>query len=187
MEIRAWLAEMRTAKSTPPAVGSIPPPGLFVGRDEVIGDLRQRLLPMFNPSADRVQLLTAVRGWPGVGKTTVAAALAHDQAITSAFPDGLLWASLGQKPNIIGQLDSSVRELGSALLEKDDPVVASHQLAAILREKRMLLFVDDVWAIDAASTVSCRRHSLLHRRHDTAHKYRRSSRPHSPPSLCFLS
>ena len=50
-------------------------------------------------------MVTAVRGWPGVGKTTVAAALAHDQVLASAFPDGLLWASIGQNPDLIGQLD----------------------------------------------------------------------------------
>lgn len=151
VEIRAWLAETRAAKMTPPAMGSVPPPpGLFIGREEVVADLRRRLLPAVNNSAGRVQLLTAVRGWPGVGKTTVAAALAHDQALTAAFPDGLLWASLGQNPNLIGQLDIWVRELGSALLEREDAVLASRQLASILREKCMLLIVDDVWTIDAA-------------------------------------
>jgi hypothetical protein len=134
-----------------PARGSAPPPpGLFIGRDEVLADLRQRLIP----SADRngkIQLLTAMRGWPGVGKTTVAAALAHDPLLAHAFPDGLLWASLGQEPKVITQLDLWARELGSALLDQTDTEHAKKQLSALLRDKRMLLIIDDVWKTEHAA------------------------------------
>src|SRR5262249_27237613 len=37
-----------------------------------------------------VQVLTAVHGWPGVGKTTMAAILAQDAEVASAFPHGVL-------------------------------------------------------------------------------------------------
>src|SRR5690242_588131 len=104
----------------------------FIGRDEVVAELRQRLLPSMNKG--NVQMVTAVRGWPGVGKTTVAAALAHDQVLASAFPDGLLWASIGQKPDLIGQLDIWARELGGTLLERQRLSVASSEVALMLRE-----------------------------------------------------
>jgi hypothetical protein len=148
-EIHAWLSEMRAARAASRPTGSAPPPpGLFIGRDEVVAELRQRLLPSMNKG--NVQLVTAVRGWPGVGKTTVAAAMAHDQVLADAFPDGLLWASIGQKPDLIGQLDIWARELGGTLLERQKLSIASNEVASMLREKRMLLIIDDVWTDEAA-------------------------------------
>lgn len=148
-EIHAWLSEIRAARAASRPTGSAPPPpGLFIGRDEVVAELRQRLLPSLNKG--NVQMVTAVRGWPGVGKTTVAAALAHDQVLAGAFPDGLLWASIGQKPDLMGQLDIWARELGGTLLERQKLIVASSEVALMLREKRMLLIIDDVWTDHAA-------------------------------------
>jgi hypothetical protein len=93
-----------------------------------------------------VQILTAVRGWPGVGKTTIASAIAHDAEIVATFPDGVLWTSLGQKPDLFSELAAWGRALGTDDLLKAKTVEeASTQLGAWLRDKRMLLIVDDVW------------------------------------------
>jgi hypothetical protein len=93
-----------------------------------------------------VQVLTAVRGWPGVGKTTLAAALAHDPEIANAFPDGVLWVSLGQTPDLLSELATWGRALGTDdLLRARTLEEATARLTALLRNKRMLLIVDDVW------------------------------------------
>ena len=94
-----------------------------------------------------MQVLTAVHGWPGVGKTTVAAALAHDKDVRQAFPDGVLWASLGTSPNVITELAKWARALGVGNLEQvaRDSEDASAIVAGLLEDKRMLLLVDDAW------------------------------------------
>ncbi|NJO06919.1 MAG: hypothetical protein HC876_16150, partial [Chloroflexaceae bacterium] len=62
----------------PPASGSAPrPPKLIIGRDGDMQAMKQRL----GIGTGGVQVLTAMRGWPGVGKTTLASALAHDAEI----------------------------------------------------------------------------------------------------------
>jgi hypothetical protein len=81
-----------------------------------------------------------------VGKTTIAAAIAHDPEITVVFPDGILWASLGQTPNILSELMAWGRALGTEdILHARTVEEASAQLAALLRNQRRLLIVDDVW------------------------------------------
>jgi len=130
----------------PPAPGSAPPlPALFIGREADVLQLKQRLgiIPGAEPAS--LQVLTTMRGWPGVGKTTLAALLAHDPEIRVQFPDGVLWASLGQNPSLFGELAAWGRALGVPQLDARTIEEASAQLTALLRTKRMLLILDDVW------------------------------------------
>src|SRR3990172_9681719 len=77
-------ASVHTHEASPaPKPGSAPPvPSLVVGREDDVRNLKARLGLTGEAS---LQVLTAIRGWPGIGKTTIAAVLAHDPDIASAF------------------------------------------------------------------------------------------------------
>jgi hypothetical protein len=130
-----------------PKPGSAPPlPTLVVGREDDLRHLKARLGIVGEGQASVLQVLTAIRGWPGIGKTTVAAVLAHDSEVIDAFSDGILWTSLGPNPNLFSELATWGRALGTDdLLHAKTLEEASAQLTALLRNRRMLLIVDDVW------------------------------------------
>jgi hypothetical protein len=131
-----------------PAPGSAPhKPSLLIGRDADLEQLKQRVgIPPAGAAAAPLKVLTAMRGWPGVGKTTLAAALAHDPDISARFPDGVLWASLGQQPSLFSELSAWGRALGVPDLNQARTVdEASNLLRGLLRNKRYLLIVDDAW------------------------------------------
>lgn len=139
-------AEARTF--TPSMLGMLPTlPEAFVGREDDLAELKVNLRAgVQDETLAPGQVLTAVHGWPGVGKTTVAAALAHDREIEEMFPDGVLFASLGQEPDILSTLVTWARALGAVDLSDAESVPeASARLAAAMRGKRALLIVDDVW------------------------------------------
>jgi hypothetical protein len=133
----------------PPKPGSAPPlPSLVIGREDDLRNLKARLGLTGEAS---LQVLTAIRGWPGIGKTTIAAVLAHDPDIANAFPDGVLWTSLGPKPNLFSELATWGRALGTDdLLRAKTLEEATAQLTAMLRNKRTLLIIDDVWESEHA-------------------------------------
>lgn len=143
--LRSDSKSIRAMASTQ-ATGSanvLPPlPALIIGREQALGDLKQRLgLPNNLPAP-----VIIVQGWPGVGKSTTVAALAHDSAISEFFPDGILWTSLGETPNMLGELSIWAEALGLKLPAQDQSIEQlSIQLTAALRERRMLLIVDDIW------------------------------------------
>ena len=127
-----------------------PPPSLIVGRNKDLDNLKERL-ENTRKDASRFQVLTAIKGWPGVGKTTIASALAYDQEIIDKFPDGILWTSLGQTPKVLSELANWGRFIGIYEIQKSKTIEeAQNQLAAALRHKRMLLIIDDVWAAEHA-------------------------------------
>lgn len=122
-------------------------PSLVVGRDEALGELKSRLGIGSDPRA-----VTVIQGWPGVGKSTIVAALAHDAEITRAFPDGVLWASLGENPSLLSELVVWAEALGLSDPSHERKIdVITAQIAALLRERRMLLIVDDVWQVEHAT------------------------------------
>ncbi len=87
----------------------------------------------------------ALQGFGGYGKTTTACAICHDEKIVSAFDDGILWVSLGETPNIQGELTklyAAVTGERPPFIDVDD---ASLQLAERLDQKNCLLVIDDVW------------------------------------------
>jgi hypothetical protein len=132
----------------PPQPGSAPPvPLMLFGRDHALQDLKACLgVGASGHNQSSTQILTAVRGWPGVGKTTIAAALAHDSEVKHTFSDGVLWISLGPEPDLLSGLVMWGRALGTdKLLQVKTIKEATAILTGILRNKRMLLIVDDVW------------------------------------------
>lgn len=137
----------------PARSGRLPPrPQLmFLGRGSAIDEVR-RLLADGTVSGSRP---LAVRGWPGVGKTTFVSALAYDVGVAELLPDGVLWTSLNQKPSIQNELASWGRAVGlEGLLRTPTVGEAVAELSARLRDARMLLVVDDVWdASDALAFV----------------------------------
>lgn len=132
-----------------PASLAPPTPPLFIGRENDLASLKARL--GIGLGAAR-RPLTVIRGWPGVGKTTLVNALAHDPEVAAAFPDGVLWAAIGQTPNPIGELLAWARALGAGDVggqrSLDDVM---NQVRALLRERRALLIVDDVWDVGAGA------------------------------------
>ena len=47
----------------------------------------------------------------GIGKTVLAAALAHDSELRQAFPDGIYWLTVGQKPNLLDLQNKLLRQM----------------------------------------------------------------------------
>jgi nucleoside phosphorylase len=133
----------------PRAIANLAPsaPPLVIGREDAMRQLKSQLGVGTRQEERRVQVLTAVRGWPGIGKTTLAAALANDTETLAAFPEGgPLWASLGQNPDLFSELDSWARSLGVNDFSKENSLEkASRRLAAALRDRQLLLIIDDVW------------------------------------------
>ncbi|HEV7904642.1 MAG TPA: NB-ARC domain-containing protein [Pyrinomonadaceae bacterium] len=130
----------------PPPPGLAPPlPGLsVVGREESLKELKS--LVGVGGDARSGHTLTVVRGWPGVGKTTLVGVVGRDSDVKQTFHDGVLWASLEQKPELLSTLAAWGRALGTDdLLKAPTLQEATDRLAALLRHKRMLLIVDDVW------------------------------------------
>jgi pimeloyl-ACP methyl ester carboxylesterase len=126
-----------------------PPPALFIGREESLRDLKQRLgiVPKGRPASPG-QPLTVIRGLAGLGKTVIARALANDSEVGKQFPLGsLLWAAIGQdEPNLVSVIASWGSILHSEpLLQASTLEQAMDRLRTALRGRRALLIIDDVW------------------------------------------
>jgi hypothetical protein len=125
-------------------------PPLILGRDRDIEAVRGRLIRAAVAPGRRA--VTVIRGWPGVGKSTLAASIAHDRATWDAFPDGVLWAALGEAGTTRAALAGWCRQLGADPADgASDVHTLSAQLAGLLRGQRVLLILDDVWQAEQAT------------------------------------
>lgn len=122
----------------------LPPQGVF-GREDELKNIWEMLSLIDANSVDIPPV--ALRGMGGIGKTTLALALAHDPKIQSTFTEGILWTSLGPKPTTRLLLDSWGRSLRIDLLPERDESACQNRLRQILHDKKMLIIVDDVWNI----------------------------------------
>ncbi|MFL9453848.1 MULTISPECIES: NB-ARC domain-containing protein [Nostocales] len=120
-----------------------PLPAHFVDRPEYSQDLKNLLL---KKSLDnRTLAVTAIHGLGSVGKSTITAALAHDEDIQVHFCDGILWATLGQQPDVLSLLSGWVQALGDYNFKPTSTDAATNHLRTLLYDKAVLLVVDDAW------------------------------------------
>ncbi|BAY20505.1 NB-ARC domain-containing protein [Calothrix sp. NIES-2100] len=118
-----------------------PLPTHFVERPEYSDDLKTRLLTEDN----RTLVITAIHGLGSVGKSTLAAALAVDAEIQTRFCDGILWATLGQQPDVLSLISGWVQALGDYSFKPTSIEATSTHLRTLLYDKAVLLVVDDAW------------------------------------------
>jgi tetratricopeptide (TPR) repeat protein len=123
-------------------------PHPFVGRDELVAVMAERLV-----SGDSLAL--SAEGMPGVGKTTMAVALAHHQAILDHFEDGVLWAGLGVKPDVMSALATWAEALGKDVSSEIDPAKRALAVKSAVAQRSLLLVVDDAWQIEPAQLLRC--------------------------------
>ena len=121
----------------------IPPPDDFVQRPQEYDQLINLLLAGDEPT---VAITATLQGAGGFGKTTLAQAICHDERIRDAFPDGILWTTIGEDgANVL----LGLRKLYRALTGREAQFVDQHdgmtQFSALLTDLRCLIVIDDVW------------------------------------------
>jgi tetratricopeptide (TPR) repeat protein len=140
--------EARVASYPVPSMAPRMPASPLLGREGLLDLCCERLL-----GPPRLLVLS---GLPGVGKTALAIALSHDRRVREAYPDGVLWAGLGQHPDLEAQLGAWGLALGWRMEELAAlPAVEGRArvLQAALQARRLLVVLDDVWALQAASAL----------------------------------
>jgi NB-ARC domain len=142
------LAARSVASNAAPRQVTLPPlPALIVGREPDFTAIRDRVLRGTQAATMGV---TVVRGWPGVGKSTLAASVTHAALDWNEFPDGVLWTALGEAGDARTALVSWLRQLGKpATADSVDELSAV--LGGLLRGRRILLVVDDAWQAEHAT------------------------------------
>jgi hypothetical protein len=122
-------------------------PRYFVPRPEPSSRLRALVLA---PPGDQpgTQSVIVVHGAGGIGKTTLVAALCHAPEVQARFPDGVLWATLGQSPEMLAHLQDWVQALHDFEYRSASADATAPHLRSLLHERACLLVVDDAWDAD---------------------------------------
>ncbi|TRU05238.1 MAG: trypsin-like serine protease, partial [Microcystis sp. Msp_OC_L_20101000_S702] len=124
-----------------------PKPSYFVERPEVSIELNKLLLSEITEKTGTL-VISAIYGLGGIGKSTLAAALAQEKEVQAFFPDGIFWATLGQQPDILSFLHGWIQALGDYNFKPTGIDAASLHLRTLLADKKALLVVDDLWNVE---------------------------------------
>lgn len=147
----AALAESAATMCLDPLIPAFPA-GIetMVGREHELNDLKRQLLQTTD-----IARAAALYGTPGVGKSALALALAHDSTVREHFSDGILWGGVGPDPNILSVLSRWGTLVGVASTEAHgEAPQTSDDWAQVLRmaigTRHMLIVIDDVWKLEDA-------------------------------------
>ncbi|MFG6105324.1 NB-ARC domain-containing protein [Leptothoe sp. EHU-05/26/07-4] len=119
-------------------------PRHYVQRPEHFEAVKAMLLDE-NEGTPGTLVISAIYGMGGIGKSVLAAALVQSGEIQRRFPDGVLWVTLGQQPDMLSMVNLWIRELGDYDYNPTTLQAASLHLRTLLADKKALLVIDDVW------------------------------------------
>jgi WD40 repeat protein/pimeloyl-ACP methyl ester carboxylesterase len=114
-------------------------------RPDEIEELKSNL---FNNSVVRVT------GMGGIGKSVLAAKIAHDLEVRQTFPGGIFWLTVGQE----GRLATFQERLATAL--SDNPTFTDVdqgliKLKSLFSDRTCLLILDDIWEPEQLKSLNC--------------------------------
>ena len=141
-------------------------PAHFVPRPDILAELKARIL---QPRATASGITSAahkvgLQGMGGIGKSVLAAALARDDTVRQRFTDGLIWLTLGRKPDLMARQVQLAKALGETAPQFADVQDGRAQLSTLLAQRTCLIVLDDVWdaaAITAFNVLGPASHLLI--------------------------
>lgn len=142
------IVYMSKGEQPPLFIGVPSLPAHFLGRDGLIQELIEQL-------TRKGGLTLAAEGLPGVGKTTLAVALAHAKDIQEHFKNGVLWASLGPQADVTSILNLWAEALTISLSPKMSDQERKVAIKNAIGQRAFLLIIDDAWEIEAAELLKC--------------------------------
>jgi hypothetical protein len=87
-------------------------PPHYLPREADLAELKRKLLASgVNVGITEQTSAVGVQGMGGVGKTVLVTTLAHDPDVRKAFPEGIFWLTVGQKPNLLDLQNRLLRQL----------------------------------------------------------------------------
>jgi hypothetical protein len=131
-----------------PKLSNVPPlPPHYLPRDDELAALKVTILGgVADPVAVTGRTQAAgVQGMGGIGKSVLAAALARDEEVRRAFPDGVFWVTVGREPALTLRQSQLAEALGDPLRAFEDVQQGKARLSELLADKACLLILDDVW------------------------------------------
>lgn len=136
--------------TTPGRIYNVPSlPSHYLNRPEFFDPIKSALIlgAYQKVSISGMSTRYSLQGMGGIGKSVLASALAHDEGIRQSFQDGIIWITLGKKPDTITH-QSQI----AYIFEKDPPLFDNASqyksyLSKILSDKCCLFVLDDVWRI----------------------------------------
>jgi hypothetical protein len=139
---------LELTQASPPrhTVNTAPPlPTNFVPRAKELQKLRQMVI---GDASDQRSATIALQGMGGIGKSVIAAALCHDDVIQAAFPDGILWITIGRETgSLVEQMQEIGRGIGDLAGHYTSEQAGMNRLRTVLPTKSVLLVLDDVWDV----------------------------------------
>lgn len=128
-------------------------PDQYLTRQEDLVIIKEMVLSMENKSIGIVgkSLKVGLQGMGGIGKSMMAAILAHDEDIRSKFHDGVIWITLGEKCNITVRQSQLAETLGEKERNFKDPQDGKTVLQKLFIGKSCFLILDDVWKVNDAA------------------------------------
>jgi WD40 repeat protein len=130
-------------------------PPHYLPRENELIELKKKLLAdVRNVAITGRGQAVGVQGMGGIGKTVLAAALAHDSEVRRAFADGIYWLTVGQNPNVLALQGQFFRHLTGSEQAFTTEQEGKDALRDALEGRQSLLVLDDVWSVDHADPFS---------------------------------
>ncbi len=100
---------------------------------------------LFEADGHRSIALTALEGMGGIGKTVLAQAIVKDEIVRHAFPDGLVWITVGRET--AHDFTPRLREITKVLGGGSDETVSPDTLyRTTIASRAALIVIDDIWS-----------------------------------------
>lgn len=155
------LEKVRRIVSTPvPPLGPLEGvprlPTPYIERPDLLDRLRSRvLIDAYEPiDLEADQRITALTGMGGIGKSVLAAALAHAPEVQRSFQDGIYWITVGRDADTLRTLTLAGRAIGDDAVDRYTGIdEARLLLGKALASKNCLLVLDDVWNVEVAEAL----------------------------------